>query len=94
MTSRVRARSRGEFLSAWIAEVPVGTSEATSVLLRAGTARLQAVRGPEPWGEHTAMSRDPVDGRFVAAVNQIAVLDGSETTRDWQQIVAVVSDGP
>ncbi|HYG71774.1 MAG TPA: hypothetical protein VEC15_05740 [Actinomycetota bacterium] len=84
----------GEFLSAWIAEVPVGTNEATSVLLRAGTARLQAARGLEPWGEHTAMSRDPVDGRFVAAVNQIAVVDGSETTRDWQQIVAVVSDGP
>lgn len=84
----------GEFLSAWIAEVPVGTTKATSVLLRAGTARMQAVHGPEPWGEHTAMSRDPVDGRFVAAVNQITVLDGSETTRDWQQIVAIVSDGP
>jgi hypothetical protein len=84
----------GEFLSAWIAEVPAGMTEAQIELLEAGTARLEAKRGPERWGDYSAMSRDPTDGRFVAAVNQVAVSNGSETTRDWRQIVHVVSDAP
>jgi hypothetical protein len=83
-----------EYLSAWIAEIAPGETAATNLLLRAGTARVEAVDGPERWGDYTAMSRDPVDGRFVAAVNQIAVADAEGSTRDWQQTIDVVSHQP
>jgi hypothetical protein len=83
-----------EFLSAWIAEVAPGEVAETNLLLREGTARVEAIDGPERWGDYTAMSRDPVDGRFVAAINQIAVADAGGTTRDWQQTVDVVSHQP
>jgi hypothetical protein len=39
------------------------------------------------------MSRDPVDGRYIMAVNQVAVSDGDGSTRDWRQIVHVVAHG-
>jgi hypothetical protein len=84
----------GEFLSAWIAEVVPGSTDATTQPLRIGTARFEATAGHEPWGDSSAMSRDPVDGRFVMAVNQVAVSDGSGATRDWREIVQVVSHGP
>ena len=80
-----------EYLSAWIAEIPPASTVATSQPLQSGTARFEADRGPERWGDYTAMSRDPGDGRFVMAVNQIAVSDGSGSTRDWRQVVHIVS---
>jgi hypothetical protein len=82
----------GEYLSAWVAEIAPATTTATTRLLRAGTARFETTAGPEPWGSHSAMSRDPVDGRFVVAVGQVAVSDGSGTTRDWRETVTVLSD--
>lgn len=80
----------GEFLSAWVAEVVPGATNATTALLRAGTARMEVVPGPERWGDYNGLSRDPVSGAFVAVVNQIAVADGGGATDDWQQVVHVV----
>ena len=91
--SRASAVTR-EFLSAWIAEVEPGTSLETTALLASGTARLEAVEGPERWGDYTAISRDPLDGRFVLAVNQVTVSDGQGPTREWRQTVHVVSHTP
>lgn len=80
-----------EFLSAWVAEVVPGARNASATLLRAGTARMEAVPGPERWGDYSAISRDPVSGAFVAVFNQIAVADGSGATEDWQQTVDLVA---
>lgn len=80
----------GEFLSAWVAEVVPGARNASTALLRAGTARMEAVPGPERWGDYNGLSRDPVSGDLVAVVNQIAVADGGGATDDWQQVVYVV----
>jgi hypothetical protein len=79
-----------EFLSAWVAEVVPGARNASTMLLRAGTARMEAVPGPERWGDYNGLSRDPVNGAFVTVVNQIAVADGGGATDDWQQTVHVV----
>jgi len=84
----------GEFLSAWIAEIAPGSTDATTQPLRIGGATFEAIPGHERWGTSTAMSRDPDDGRFVLAVNQVAVSDGSGATRDWRQVVHVVSHAP
>jgi hypothetical protein len=80
-----------EFLSAWVAEVVPGARNASATLLRAGTARMEAVPGPERWGDYNAISRDPVNGAFVAVVNQIAVADGGGATEAWQQTVDLVA---
>lgn len=80
----------GEFLSAWVAEIPPGTNKAQHLLLAAGTARFEAIKGVERWGDYNAISRDPVAGAFVATVNQYAVADGGASTVDWQQTVDVV----
>ena len=80
----------GEFLSAWVAEVVPGATNASTALLRAGTARMEAVPGPERWGDYNGLSRDPVGGDMVAVFNQIAVADGAGATDDWQQVVYVV----
>ena len=84
----------GEFLSAWIAEIVPGATDATTAPLRSGSARFEATAGPEPWGGSTAMSRDPVDGDAVLSVNQVAVGDGSGSTREWRQVVHIVSHAP
>ena len=83
-----------EFLSAWIAEIPPGTSTEQTMLLESGTARFEAVRGRERWGQLTATSRDPVDGRSIASVDQVALGDGSGPTDVWQQTIHFVSDAP
>jgi hypothetical protein len=77
----------GEFLSAWVAEIVPGATRASAALLRAGTARMEAVPGPERWGGYNGVSRSPFDGTFVALVNQVAVADGGGATQDWQQTV-------
>jgi hypothetical protein len=81
----------GEYLSAWAAEVPPGATAADPVLLSAGTARIEASPGVERWGDFNAINRDPVDGTFVAMVNQYAKSDGGATTLDWQQTFDLVS---
>lgn len=83
-----------EFLSAWVAEIEPNTNLETTTQLASGTARLEAVKGPERWGDYAALSRDPLDGRFLLAVNQVAVADGEGPTRDWRQIVQTVTHGP
>ena len=83
-----------EFLSAWIAEIPPGTSTEQTMLLESGNARFEAVRGRERWGQLTATSRDPVDGRSIASVDQVALGDGSGPTDVWQQTIHFVSDAP
>lgn len=83
----------GEYLSAWVAEIVPGARHANTAVLRAGTARMEAVPGPERWGDYNAVSRDPVSGTLVALVNQVAIADGGATTDDWQQTVHVVSHG-
>jgi hypothetical protein len=81
----------GEFLSAWVAEIVPGATRASAALLRAGTARMEAVPGPERWGNYNGVSRSPVDGAFVALVNQVALADGGGATDVWQQTVHLVS---
>lgn len=52
---------------------------------------MEAVPGPERWGNYTGVSRSPVDGAFVALVNQVAVADGGGATDVWQETVHLVS---
>lgn len=82
-----------EYLSAWAAEVPVGTREPDVVLLWPGEARMEAVPGPERWGDFNGINRDPVDPAVMAMINQFAESDGAGTTQDWQQTVHLVSHG-
>lgn len=76
---------RGEFLSAWVAEIPAGTTTATQLLLQSGLATYDRDPGPDRWGDYTAINRDPLVGTDVATFNQYA----STPTR-WQQVVHVV----
>jgi hypothetical protein len=75
-----------EFLSAWAAEIVPGSTSATTMLLRAGTAVHNAGSGLERWGDYTGINRDPIDPNLIAMVNQIAT-PGSA----WQQTVNVVT---
>ncbi len=81
----------GEYLSAWAAEIVPGSTDATTMLLAAGDARLEAIRGMERWGDYNGISRDPVDPSRIVMVNQYAVSDGLGPTADWQQTVDVVT---
>jgi hypothetical protein len=85
------SQPRGEFLSAWVAEVAPGHTTATLLELDPGEARFEALKGVERWGDYSAISRDPVSGSFMAIVNQYAKSDGSGITADWQQTVDIVS---
>jgi hypothetical protein len=75
----------GEFLSAWVAEVPPNSTSATQLLLKAGLSVYDAFPGPERWGDFTGINRDPVDPASVATFNQYAV-----NVSTWQQVVNVV----
>jgi hypothetical protein len=86
------SQPRGEFLSAWVAEVVPGHTAATLLELDPGEARMEAVKGVERWGDYNAISRDPVTGSFMAIVNQYAKSDGAGITADWQQTVDIVND--
>lgn len=81
-----------EFLSAWVARIAPGKTASVSLLLASGAARMEAVPGPERWGDYSAISRDPLDPGLLAVVNQYAVDDRAGTTLDWQQTVHVVGD--
>jgi hypothetical protein len=76
-----------EFLSAWVATIPQGSTSDTQFLIRAGSARYNKSSGIERWGDFTAINRDPVDPDNVATFNQYAF---SATT--WQQFIGVVTD--
>jgi hypothetical protein len=76
-----------EFLSAWVATIPQGSTSDTQFLIRAGSARYNKSSGIERWGDFTAINRDPVDPNNVATFNQYAF---SATT--WQQFIGVVTD--
>jgi hypothetical protein len=86
------SKPRGEFLSAWVAEVVPGHTAATLLELDPGEARMEAVKGVERWGDYNAISRDPITGSFMAIVNQYAKSDGAGITADWQQTVDIVND--
>jgi hypothetical protein len=96
MTFSRASKPHKEYLSAWAAEIPPGTTKAQLTLLSAGTATMHA-RIPsryQRWGDFNAINRDPADGSFVAMINQYAKGDGvSTTTRTWQQMFDLVSDG-
>lgn len=76
-----------EFLSAWVATIPPGSTAETQVLLHAGAARYNAKSGPERWGDFTSINRDPTNPQNMAAFNQYAA-----TAVQWQQFVSVVTD--
>ena len=82
----------GEYLSAYVAVIPAGSTTAEIALLAAGNARMEAVRGPERWGDFNAISRDPLDPAVMAVVNQYAKSDGFGPTADWQETVDLVSN--
>jgi hypothetical protein len=83
---------RDEFLSAWFARIAPGRLASDSRLLAAGSARMEAIPGPERWGDFAAIARDPLDPTLLALMNQYAKDDGGGTTRDWQQTVHVVHE--
>jgi hypothetical protein len=62
----------GEFLSAWVAEVPPSSTSAASLLLVPGLGVYDASNGPERWGDYNGIGRDPLDGSTIAAINQYA----------------------
>ena len=76
-----------EFLSAWVATIPLGSTTDTQFLLRAGTARYNISNGVERWGDFTAINRDPVAPDNVATFNQYA-----SSASTWQQFISVVTD--
>ena len=55
--------------------------------LRQPVLRVDALQGPERWGDFTAINRDPLDGQNVATFNQYA-----STATQWQQFISVVTD--
>jgi hypothetical protein len=77
----------GEFLSAWVATIPPGSTAATQLLVHAGLTTYDDLQGPERWGDFTAINRDPLDGQNVATFNQYA-----STATQWQQFISVVTD--
>ena len=76
-----------EFLSAWVATIPPGSTTDTQFLIHAGSARYNKSSGVERWGDFTAINRDPVDPDNVATFNQYA----SSATK-WRQFISVVVD--
>lgn len=76
----------GEYISAWAAEIPPGSTSATLTELVPGTAIHNAIRGIERWGDYTGIDRDPADPSRIAMINQIAVPND-----EWQQTVNVVT---
>ena len=82
------SQPRGEFLSAWVAEIPPGTTAPTQQLLTAGIATYDRDPGIDRWGDFTGINRDPVNPAVVATFNQYAV---NATT--WQQVVHFVTHG-
>jgi hypothetical protein len=80
-----------EYLSAWAAEIPPGTNQAALTELAPGTARFEATRGPERWGDFNGIARNPSDPLQIVMIDQYAKSDGAGTTRDWQETVDVVS---
>ena len=82
-----------ECLSAYAAEVPSTQTDASSVLLATGGARVEAIPGPERWGDYAGAARDPVDPTRVVLINQYAAADGGASTVDWRQIVHLVTTG-
>jgi hypothetical protein len=82
----------GEYLSAYVAEIPAASTSAEIALLAPGDARMEAVRGPERWGDYNGISRDPIDPAVMAVVNQYAKSDGSDPTADWQETVDLVGN--
>ncbi len=76
-----------EFLSAWVATIPSDSTADTQLLLRAGSATYDASNGPERWGDYTAINRDPLDGQYLATLNQYAA-----SSAQWQQFISIVTD--
>ena len=77
----------GEFLSAWVATIPPGSTAETQLLVHAGLSTYNAIQGPERWGDFTAINRDPLDGQNLATFNQYA-----SSSTQWQQFISVVTD--
>lgn len=77
---------RGEYLSAWVAEVARGSFAASQRILEPGLARYDTSNGIERWGDYTAINRDPLDGSVLATFNQYA----ADVAR-WQQVVNLVT---
>jgi hypothetical protein len=75
----------GEFLSAWVAEIPPGSTSARQVLLTAGVATYDQIPGVERWGDFTAINRDPIDPSILATFSQYA-----SSATSWQQVVNTV----
>jgi hypothetical protein len=61
-----------EFLSAWIASIPPGSTEPSEQVLVAGDDLYDVRPGPERWGDFNAIGRDPTQGAVVFAINQYA----------------------
>ncbi len=81
----------GEYLSTWVALVPPRSTIARTTLVAPGEARFETTPGPEPWGAVASINRDPKDPSRLAIVDQYARADESGSTRDWQEVVAIVS---
>jgi hypothetical protein len=81
-----------EFLSIHVATVPLGSTAATSALVKAGEARYAfPAPGPQRWGDYSAIERDPAHSAQMFLFNAYA-LDGGSTTQLWQEWAQVVTD--
>jgi hypothetical protein len=81
-----------EFLSTHVATVPLGSTAATSALVKAGEARYAfPAPGPQRWGDYSAIERDPAHPAQMFLFNAYA-LDGGSTTQLWQEWAQVVTD--
>lgn len=78
----------GEFLSAWAAEIPPGSTTATMTLTTAGAGLYDVSSGSERWGDYNGIGRDPADGSRIVIVNQYAT-----AANGFQQTVDIVTHG-
>lgn len=78
-----------EYLSAWSASVPPGSSATVAPIRLSfeGDARYFKYRGVQRWGDYNAIGRDPIDGASVWSVNAAARSTGLQTTSNWVQLV-------
>jgi hypothetical protein len=82
-----------ECLSAYAAVVQVGATAASAVSFQTGEARYEFSPGIERWGDYTAISRDPLDSRTMAAYGAYPLdQGGGASTHIWQQVIATLKD--
>jgi hypothetical protein len=76
-----------EFISAWVATIPPGSSVPSELVLVPGEGLYDVSNGPERWGDFNAIGRDPLLGTVIFAINQYAT-----ASNGFQQSVHTVNE--